>query len=264
MTELTIDTTALSQKLQNLISKRMNQNQQNQEQTEQQNDQKQQQIVEKVEDIGLKYFYCEKCYDMVNYFIDECWSKSEQAIKYKDLLKQYKKQYVEYKQKFDDLDFEFEEVKAAKEEIEEKIKRLACSQHADNSDHDNNCDLSDNNGLIVPYNVSHINRQTRITTVSNSQTSVKLNFDLSYLKNKQNMQFFTIENLEKLFGDFARVFSQNCNTPSAIEYTESNKSTTTTTRTVSEHLIKSSGNNSYFCSTNHLFMITRISNAICT
>lgn len=38
------------------------------------------------EDLGLD-FYCPKCYDMVNFYMDESWSQSSKANKFKRLYK---------------------------------------------------------------------------------------------------------------------------------------------------------------------------------
>jgi hypothetical protein len=72
------------------------------------------------DEIGTKFLYCPKCYDMVNYFIDECLEQSSKVCKFKKLLNKYKKSQEEYSQKYEELLFDYDEIKAVKEELEEK------------------------------------------------------------------------------------------------------------------------------------------------
>lgn len=70
-------------------------------------------------------FYCEKCYDTINYFIDECQYLSPKANQYRDLYLKYKQSHNKLKKEHDMLQFEFEELKALVETHDED-KSLTC------------------------------------------------------------------------------------------------------------------------------------------
>ena len=168
---------------------------------------------EAVSDIGLKYF-CQKCSSTIDFFLNECQSKSDKSMKYKQLMSDYKKHFLSYKRKFDELEFEYEEVKALKDEYEDQLKKSQriCLHDSDMGDQDPS---RGNQDSIVLFDSTRINRplvvleqHSNVTTVKNEAT-IHLNLDMSYFK-KQNVRMLPVENLEKLFAQFAKVFSQNC------------------------------------------------------
>ena len=65
-------------------------------------------------------FYCEKCYDMINYFIDECQTLAPKVSRLKSNYSQCKKNKEHYRKSFEALEFDYEEMKAQKEDFEEK------------------------------------------------------------------------------------------------------------------------------------------------
>lgn len=66
-------------------------------------------------------FYCDKCYAMVNYLIEECHTISIKSVKLGHLYTKSKQERLEYKTKLKMLQFEYDEIKAIKEELEEKF-----------------------------------------------------------------------------------------------------------------------------------------------
>jgi hypothetical protein len=166
---------------------------------------------EKVESL-----YCDKCFESVNFFLDEAQANSTTAQRYKELYKDYKLNFTQYKNKFEALEFEFDEMKSLKDHYEELISQaspLATTAANVNSKKER---------LLVPFDLTLINHESS-ETITESETSITLNLDLSYLKN-QNSKFFRVDNLEKLFAQFAQAFAKTCVTPMsdrarAIEYT---------------------------------------------
>lgn len=69
-------------------------------------------------------FYCEKCYDMINYFIDECQTLAPKVTRLKSNYSQCKKNKKQYQKTLDALEFDYEEMKAQKEDFEEKYSFL--------------------------------------------------------------------------------------------------------------------------------------------
>lgn len=69
-------------------------------------------------------FYCEKCYDMVNYFISECLTMSPQLSELKVNCKKLSKFKSSMINKYETLEFNYEEVKAQKEDYEERYNFL--------------------------------------------------------------------------------------------------------------------------------------------
>ena len=67
-------------------------------------------------------FYCEKCYDMVNYFINECLTISPQLSDLKKSFAQLEKYAYSLENKYDTLEFNYEEEKAQREDLEERLK----------------------------------------------------------------------------------------------------------------------------------------------
>ena len=66
-------------------------------------------------------FYCEKCYDMVNYFIAECLTISPQLTELKTRFSKLQKCTFSLKSKYETLEFNYEEEKAQKEELQERL-----------------------------------------------------------------------------------------------------------------------------------------------
>ena len=66
-------------------------------------------------------FYCEKCYDMVNYFIGECLTYSPQLTELKSRFSRLKKCKSYLKSKYETLEFNYEEEKAQREDLEERL-----------------------------------------------------------------------------------------------------------------------------------------------
>jgi hypothetical protein len=159
------------------------------------------------EEEQIESLYCDKCFESVNFFLDDAQSNSSAAQKYRKLYKEYKANLVDYKKKFQSLEFEFDEIKSLKEQYEEEFK----SNSNKSKSHE-----------VVPFNSTVINRDS-IEIVTESETSIKLNLDLSYLKN-HNTKVFRVDNLEKLFSQFAQAFAKTCVNPAsdklkAIDYT---------------------------------------------
>ena len=69
-------------------------------------------------------FYCEKCYDMLNYFIDECQTLAPRVTKLQSNYSICKKNKDYYKNTLEAIEFNFEEMKAQKEDYEEKYNIL--------------------------------------------------------------------------------------------------------------------------------------------
>jgi septal ring factor EnvC (AmiA/AmiB activator) len=68
--------------------------------------------------------YCEKCYETLNYFIDECQTMAPKLTKLKANLCEFKRDNTDYRSTLEDLQFNLEEVKAQKEDIEERYNIL--------------------------------------------------------------------------------------------------------------------------------------------
>ena len=56
-------------------------------------------------------FYCEKCYDMVNYFINECLTISPQLSDLKKRFAQLSKYACSLENKYDTLEFNYDKKK---------------------------------------------------------------------------------------------------------------------------------------------------------
>ncbi|RNA26196.1 hypothetical protein BpHYR1_052899, partial [Brachionus plicatilis] len=69
-------------------------------------------------------FYCEKCYDMIIYFIDECDFLSWKSTKFERSSKKFEKSYIDYRLRLDDLQFIYDELKADKEALDEEFQLL--------------------------------------------------------------------------------------------------------------------------------------------
>jgi RNAse (barnase) inhibitor barstar len=69
-------------------------------------------------------FSCEKCYEMVNYFINECLKLSPQLTKLEKEKYNKLKSLQKCKGKLEMLQFNYEEVKAEKEDFEERYNLL--------------------------------------------------------------------------------------------------------------------------------------------
>ncbi len=69
-------------------------------------------------------FYCEKCYEMVNYFIDECQTMAPKVSTLKKNYSLAKKDKEHYQNSLDTLQFDYEEMKAQKEDFEERYSIL--------------------------------------------------------------------------------------------------------------------------------------------
>ena len=78
------------------------------------------QIKTNIVDLEDNDFYCEKCYDMVNYFITECETLSPKATKFKNSYLKSKNEKIKIKNKYETLQFVYDEVKAQNEDIEER------------------------------------------------------------------------------------------------------------------------------------------------
>lgn len=68
--------------------------------------------------------YCEKCYDALNYFIDECQTMAPKLSKLKSTVSACKKDNDHYKSTLENLEFDFQEIKAQKEDYEERYNIL--------------------------------------------------------------------------------------------------------------------------------------------
>ena len=77
-----------------------------------------------LDDLINNDFYCEKCYDMLNYFISECLTLSPRATKFEKFYSKYKRDCKHYKSRYETLEFDYEEVKAQKEDLEERYNLL--------------------------------------------------------------------------------------------------------------------------------------------
>ena len=69
-------------------------------------------------------FYCEKCYDMINYFISECLTMSPQLTELKKRCHLFNKLKSSFRSKYDTLEFNYQEVKTQKEDLEERYNFL--------------------------------------------------------------------------------------------------------------------------------------------
>lgn len=69
-------------------------------------------------------FYCEKCYEMINYFIGECQTMSPKVTKLKALNSVRKRDNEQYKAALELLQFDYDEMKALKEDYEERYSSL--------------------------------------------------------------------------------------------------------------------------------------------
>ncbi len=69
-------------------------------------------------------FYCEKCYEMLNYFIDECQTMAPKVSTLKKNYSLCKKDKEHYRNTLDTLQFDYDEMRAQKEDFEERYSIL--------------------------------------------------------------------------------------------------------------------------------------------
>ena len=81
-------------------------------------------LTELTEDLADNDFYCAKCYDMVNYFIDECETLTPKIQKFERGYIKWKKYGQEIRDKYETLEFDYQEVKSQKEDFEERYNLL--------------------------------------------------------------------------------------------------------------------------------------------
>ena len=163
--------------------------------------------------------YCQKCRSTLDFFFDLSQSNSSKSAKYKDLCNNYKRNYLAYKRKLEERDYEYEEIKALKDDYEEKLNKLRCTENRKGNNDDKWPNSRASNSL-VPFNVTQINRNSSFTfaETTNTEATIKLNLDLSYLRKQNSSQVFQVGGVEKLFCLFAKVFAERCTAPSkAIE-----------------------------------------------
>jgi chromosome segregation ATPase len=124
------------------------------------------QIQTTVVDLADNNFYCEKCYDMVNYFISECETLSPKATKFKNSYLKSKNEKIKIKNKYETLQFVYDEVKAQKEDIEERYNLFLKA-------------LATKNQLAVSNKPEH-----NTSTASTSTSTTKISFNMSLLNEK--------------------------------------------------------------------------------
>jgi len=124
-------------------------------------------------------FYCEKCYDMINFFIGEIEKLSPKATKFKNSYLKSKNERIKIKYKYETLQFDYDEVKTQKEDIEERYNLFLKALAAKNS-------LTSNQLVVATAPSSNKSEQTikKSTSTSTSTSTTKISFNMSLLNEK--------------------------------------------------------------------------------
>lgn len=181
----------------------------------------------------LNEFYCDKCYDTLNYFIRECQTLSPKLEKLRKFYSLSKTSKSSLKHKYELLEFNYEELKAQKEDFEERynllIKSLAKQQQLSSKlqgkpvtyrlESLESASTTFTSPLIEETSTS-LSLVSKKSPINNSKYNVKLTLDMEYLTRElSNESKINLENLLKHFYiQFGRLYSNKMSTLRELTY----------------------------------------------
>ena len=153
-------------------------------------------------------FYCEKCYDTVNYLIDECLTISPQLTELKKMCHMYKNSSSSFRSKYTTLEFNYQEEKTMREDLEERynllLKTITRKGQNVTPVPVQQANVSDQHAIVAKSSVIHITNLDEDLKNFQIQTNVNTHFFLDIDCLTKQISTETTLNLERIFQHFAQ------------------------------------------------------------